>query len=291
MSEAAARYQPLTGRAPHPHLWLGTWALGGEGFGAVTADTAQSVIDRAIDAGIHHFDTAGFYAHGKSEVLLGKAIRHCRKEMFVASKGGLMWEGREVRHDASPDGLRAELHRSLTRLNTDYLDLFQLHWPDHAVPVSESLEALQLFQREGLIRHWGVCNLNVQEVTENLSTGCCIPHQVHHNLIHRNEAVLAAGAADNRACNCAYSPLEQGLLANRRDGVSGLGKRDVRRRNPHFSNHESMERARLFSQQCEANGSDSAEAACRWVLSQPHVDVLIVGPKRPEHVSILHGLR
>ncbi len=111
-------------------LWLGTWSLGGEGFGPSDSRDSLKVLEKALACGIRHIDTAGFYAHGESEKLVAKVIGNNREEVFISSKGGLVWEGNRVLHKAGADDLRKVLMKSLDRLKTDYIDLFQLHWPD-----------------------------------------------------------------------------------------------------------------------------------------------------------------
>ncbi len=266
-----------------PRLWLGTWSMGGEGFGFCDARDAQALLEYAFKAGVRHFDTAGFYAHGKSEKLLIKLSKYHRGSIFISSKGGLEWEGRNVFHRASPEALRQSLQQSLKRLRTDYLDLYQLHWPDPKVPIGESLDALREFQQEGLIRHWGVCNLMAKQVELHIPEFAGIAHQVHHNPIHRSDDILQAGEQQARCYHLVYSPLEQGLLGDGKSssGLKVLGKKDFRRSNPYFNSS----RIRLWldelHQLAEEKTVPVAALVLAWAFNFRGVSGVIVGPKTP----------
>ncbi len=261
-------------------LWIGTWSMGGEGFGPHDERESLEVLRLAIREGLRHFDTAGFYAHGRSEELLSKAIRGIRKSFFVSTKGGLKWQGRKVVHDGSPEGLREALKESLKRLRTDYIDLLQLHWPDPRVPLPESIDALKQLKAEGFIRFWGVGNLTEEEVKKYLSKYEDIPHQVHFNPLHRTDRVLRAG---KRSCiNCVVSPLEQGLLGSGRssEGRDALTKRDIRRRNPYFMDQETVERCKRLRMLASKGGLPLSVCVLLWIASKEHVHALVPGPRR-----------
>lgn len=204
----------------HPQIWLGTWSLGGEMYGRSDLRESLALLKAAYASGLCHFDTAGFYAHGKSEELLAKALKNERRSIFISTKGGLHWRGREVHHDASPATLRQSLLASLKRLSCDYVDLYQLHWPDPTVPINVSIDALKALKKEGLIRFWGIGNLAPDQLKECCQPQEAIPHQVHFNPLHPDYATLHAGGSDNRTLNCIISPLEQGLLGDPVDGGS-----------------------------------------------------------------------
>lgn len=283
-------FMPLQSQgAVLPRLWLGTWSMGGEGFGFCDARDAQALLDYAFESGIRHFDTAGFYAHGKSEKLLTKLARHHRESMFISSKGGLEWQGRNVLHRASPEALRQSLQQSLKRLRTDYIDLYQLHWPDSKVPIAESLDALREFQQEGLIRHWGVCNLTAEQVELHIPEFSRIAHQVHHNPIHRSDDVLQSGEQQARCHHLAYSPLEQGLLGDGKSsaGLSLLGKKDFRRSNPCY--HAPKIRCWLdkLHQLAEENKAPVSVLILAWIFSFRAISGVISGPKTLSQLQVL----
>ncbi|GBE34052.1 general stress protein 69 [bacterium BMS3Bbin06] len=267
-----------------PWLWIGTWSMGGEGFGPHDERESREVLELAVRYGIRHFDTAGLYAHGRSEELLAKLIGGRRPEFFISTKGGLLWKGRRVMHDATPAGLKGQLYKSLRRLKTDYIDLYQLHRPAPDVSIRESLDALKEFKEEGLIRYWGVGNLNPGEVEENLRGERDIPHQVHFNPVHRADDLLLVGK--DSCINCIISPLEQGLLGNGTSaaGRTALGKRDIRRRNRYFFDEKVLrwsERLRTMTDACRVPVS---VVTLLWIAARPHVHVIIPGPRRTGQV-------
>lgn len=270
-----------------PWFWIGTWSMGGEGFGKHDERESLRVLGTAVENNIRHFDTAGFYAHGRSEKLLQKIIKTDRQEFFISSKGGLVWEGREVKHSASPEELRVQLFETLDRLHTDYIDLYQLHWPDPEVPLHESISALKTFQQQGLVRFWGVGNLTEEQVIHNLADEKNIPHQVHFNPVRRNQKILIAG--QNCCINCITSPLEQGLLGNGNSssGISGIGEKDVRRRNPCFTDPEVLKWTGTLDELLKQHSFSKVSLVLMWICSRPHVHAVIPGPRKMEQLNEL----
>lgn len=270
-----------------PWLWIGTWSMGGEGFGSHDERESLKVLMTAVENNIRHFDTAGFYAHGNSEKLLQKIIKRDRRKFFVSSKGGLVWKGRKVEHRASPEDLRRQLFESLDRLKTDYLDLYQLHWPDPEVPLNESIAALKEFQKQGLVRYWGAGNLTEQQVKDNLKDESNIPHQVHFNPVRQNHGVLQAGK--DCCVNCIISPLEQGLLGNGKSssGISGLGKKDLRNKSPYFSNPDVLEWNGRLNELLKQHPLPKVSLTLMWICSRPHVHAIIIGPRKMEQLNEL----
>lgn len=263
-----------------PWLWIGTWSMGGEGFGSHDERESLRVLTAAVENNIRHFDTAGFYARGMSEMLLQQIMKSDRPELFISSKGGLVREGRKIKHCASPEGLERQLFESLDRMKTDYLDLYQLHWPDPEVPLDESTDALKTFQRQGLVRFWGVGNLTEQQVSDTLSEERNIPHQVHFNPVRRNHRILMAGR--DRCINCIISPLEQGLLGSGKSsaGISGIGRKDVRNRNPCFSDPAAMKWTSRLDELIEHYSLSKVSVILMWTSSRPHVHAIIPGPRK-----------
>jgi aryl-alcohol dehydrogenase-like predicted oxidoreductase len=268
-----------------PWLWIGTWSMGGEGFGPHDERASVKVLQGAVENNIRHFDTAGFYAHGKSEKLLQNIIKTARQEFFISSKGGLVWNGKRVEHRASPDELRKQLYESFDRLGTDYLDLYQLHWPDPGVPVTESIAGLKDLQKEGLIRYWGIGNLSEHDVYNYLSEEENIPHQVHFNPLHRNFGALHAG--EKECINCVVSPLEQGLLVRGEhlDAKEGIGKNDIRSRNPYFSDLKVLMWHRRINDLLAGSRISKVSVILMWICAQPHVHAIIPGPRKPEQLD------
>ena len=282
--------EPKIGYSTYPKLWLGTWSLGGEGFGVVDGRESVQLLVNALHDGFRHFDGAQFYAHGKSDAYLAKAIKRSqfkREEIFISGKGGLLWEGNQVCHDGSEKNLRTTLQKTLDTYQTDYLDLYQLHWPDPSTPIVESLECLKQLQKEGLIRFWGVGNLCAEQLSALCQESELIPHQVHHNPLHRSDGILTVGKQNKRCYNCAISPFEQGLLSrkNYRETQTKLGKKDVRRRNPYFQSPQYRTWLKNYYQATEHLPFPRTVLLLLWQLNHSLVDAVIVGPKRPEQFT------
>ena len=278
-------------------VWIGTWSLGGEMYGRSDARESLRLLNRAFDAGFFCYDTAGFYAHGLSESLLRQALGKRRREIFLCTKGGLEWQGRQAMHDATPEGLRRQLFASLKRLDTDYIDLYLLHWPSSATPLAESLAALLALQKEGWIHAYGVCNLTSSEVLQHLTPGGELFHQIPFNPLRmENAAILAAGHVDKRCRNCVISPFEQGLLSvsHSARGGAALGKRDIRRRNPRFHDPAALALAGRYRELAAGRDLSLSALVLKWLLERSDVDVIIPGPRTvlqlEELIALTHRL-
>ncbi len=262
--------------------------MGGTGYGRTDTRLSRKGIETAFEKGIRHFDTAGFYSKGNSERLLRLELSAVRKEVFISTKGGLVWEGNRVLHRAAPSDLGQQLAQSLERLGTNYIDLFQLHWPDPRVPIGESLAALKEMQEKGLIRFWGAGNLNVGEIRDHFLPGSLIPLQTPFNPCRRAaHDILRAGSRGKRTINCIVSPFEQGLLANARFLDSLPGKKDVRRRNPLFFCQKLKEKLAAFFDIIERMDISASAFLLLWLLGIKEVDVVIPGPRTPDQVEKL----
>src|SRR5579863_6966800 len=157
-----------TGLAVTP-LAYGTWQFGGD-WGPVDEQAAIAAIQGARSLGVNFFDTAQAYGFGRSEHLLGRALaadlRSDRESVVIATKGGLRMDGDRLVRDSTPAWLRKGVEASLDALGTDYIDLYQVHWPDPATPLTETAAALGELRREGLIRHVGVSNYTPTQIDQ-----------------------------------------------------------------------------------------------------------------------------
>ena len=297
-TEKANGFVPAEGGKPEfPWLWIGTWSMGGMHYGGADLRISQRTIEMAYDLGIRHFDTAGLYAKGLSETLLQMSLGHMRRRIFISTKGGLIWKGNSVVHRAGGRALEMQLHESLKRLKTDYIDLFLLHWPDPRVDIQESLDALKSLQEKGIIRHFGAGNLSCKEISRYIPENSYMPLQTAFNPLRMdNLAVLEAGAQKGRAINMIVSPFEQGLLVDARFLERPPGKKDVRSRNPLFKCSRIKMLLKEFFHLIGDIGLSPAGFILAWILGFEQVDVLIPGPRTPaqlegvlEHVKWIEG--
>lgn len=229
--------------APLSRMALGATGTGTAGSATAETDAARIAIYRtALELGVNLFDTAELYGGGYSEELLGRAFTRCRESVFICSKF-------DPCH-ASRDGIREAVERSLRRLGTDYLDLYQLHWPSPFVPFEESWSALSTLLDTGKIRHVGVGNCSWQEFGhyQEVSGGRISCLELPFNAAEPDAAApFLAWASDPHRRLFAYSPLGQGRLCRRRE--------------------ENPQLARLM----ERHGISENQLALAWALAHPGV--------------------
>src|SRR2546428_1000680 len=213
---------------------FGTWSFGGD-WGGFDADEAKKSVGRALDLGITLFDTAQAYGFGASERLLADALwsRAGRDKVVVATKGGLRKEGGTLHRDASARWLREGVEASLRSLRTDYIDLYQVHWPDAKTPAEETGRVLADLVREGKIRHAGVSNHSTQQMTELAQYGPVETDQPPYHMFHRDiESEILPYAARNDIGVLAYRPLPHRLLPRTMTAQPRVAAADWRRTTP-----------------------------------------------------------
>ncbi len=270
-------------------LGFGAWQIGDSQYWGDDAESdAQAAVEAALDAGVNFFDTAEIYGDGASEEALGKALGARRDEVVIASK---------VAPDhCAPDKLIAACEASLRRLGTDYIDLYQVHWPFHDPSFEEAYGALDRLRHEGKIRAIGVSNFGKQDLTDWLAIGDAASNQVGYNLVFRAaEYDIAPLCRRNDVAVIAYMPLMQGLLSGRWEKVEDIPL--ARRRTRHFSSKregtrhgergcerllmETLGELRCFA---DAIGLPLATVALCWLLAQPGVSSAIIGARKPQQV-------
>jgi aryl-alcohol dehydrogenase-like predicted oxidoreductase len=273
-------------------LAYGTWQFGGD-WGPVDEQAAIAAIGHARSLGINFFDTAQAYGFGRSERLLGQALaadlRAARDSLVIATKGGLRIDGENLVRDASPEWLRKGAEASLGALGTDYIDLYQVHWPDPHTPISETAAALAELVREGLIRHVGVSNYTTAQIEQFASVLPVETVQPPYHLFRRDiEADLLPYAAARGIGVLAYGPLAHGLLGGAITGTATFAAGDWRARSPAFTgegfarNLQVVAALRAFAAR---RGATIAQLAVAWVLAHPAVQVAIVGARIPAHLA------
>lgn len=211
---------------------LGAWVMGGGAVWGQDPDDRESVrtIEAALDLGLNLIDTAPAYGFGRSEIVVGQALKGRRDRAVIATKCGLWWDdtrgsfftefdGRPIYRSLRPDTLAIEIENSLRRLGTDRIDLYQTHWPSvppDATPIADTMAALVTLRDQGKIRALGVCNVSVAELDENLRRGGIVSDQFRYSMLFRapEQDVLPACAARGLA-TLAYMSLEQGLLTGK----------------------------------------------------------------------------
>ena len=282
---------------------LGTWAIGGSEWGAVSEADAIATMIGAVERGINLIDTAPIYGRGRSEELLGKAIReHGRREDFyIATKAGLDWSGDGVVANSRPKRLREEIEASLRRLGVEWIDLYQVHWPDTVTPIEETATELAKFVEEGKVRALGVSNFSVKQMEEFGRVAKVVSNQPPFNIFereieraHGNDEAVLPWCKKNGVAVLTYSSLCRSLLAGRVKRGMKFEARDVRSVDPKFIEPrfgqymDAVERIGEFAR--EHYGKTVLEFAARWVLDRPGVSVALWGAKRPEQLDAITGV-
>ena len=273
-------------------ICFGTWQLGGD-WGEIDVDEIQAAIRRALELGINFFDTAQAYGFGVSERRLGEALReeitHDRDSLVLATKGGLRPEGEAMARDASREWLRRGLEESLEHLGTDYVDIYQVHWPDADTPAEETAAVLREFLDEGKVRCVGVSNYSARQMhglERHLKIDTLQPP--YHIFRRRIEEHVLPYCEAHGIGTLVYGPLAHGLLGGSYDEDTTFDEDDWRSQSSAFSgdvfahNLEVVDRLQAFAAEREMT---VAQLAVAWVLAHPAVDVAIVGARRPEQIE------
>ena len=270
--------------------------LGGNNFGGrMDFAATRRVVHRALDAGITLIDTADLYNDGASEECLGQALGDRRKDVVLATKFGLLEDAEGRSAGASRRAVIAALEASLKRLRTDWIDLYQLHRPDAATPIEETLRALDDLVRAGKVRHIGCSNMSASELLAARDTArqhgltafaCC---QDQYNLVSREiEQDLIPAAQAAGLSLLPYFPLASGLLTGkyRRDAMPpGARLSYSTRHSDRFISERNWQIVEELEAFCARRGRRLIELAFAWLLSKPMVASVIAGASTPELVD------
>jgi aryl-alcohol dehydrogenase-like predicted oxidoreductase len=278
-------------------IGMGTWAIGGAGWqcswGPQDDSDSIAAIHRAMDLGISWIDTAAVYGLGHSEVVVGKAIAGRRSKIMVATKCARAWDpgSAAIVDRLSAASVQKELEDSLRRLGTDYIDLYQIHWPRPEQQIEEGWNEIAKAVAEGKVRFAGVSNFSVDQLRRIHAIHPVTSLQPPYNMLRREaEKDVLPFCAQNGIGVVVYSPMQMGLLSGAfsRDRVAKLDGEDLRSRNPYFMEPALSRNLALVDKLkpiARRNGRTMAELAIAWVLRRPEVTAAIVGARRPEQVA------
>ena len=216
---------------------IGTWAIGGWMWGGTDEAESIATIRAALEHGINIVDTAPVYGFGRSEEIVGKAIAESRlrSNVVIATKTGLQWEGGRVARNASRNRIMREVEDSLRRLQTDYIDVYQVHWPDPLVTIEETADAMHQLFAQGKIRAIGVSNFSVVQMERFRRVAPLHVLQPPYNLFERGiEADLLPYCRENNIATLGYGALCRGLLSGRMRPDTVFDGDDLRRTDPKF---------------------------------------------------------
>jgi methylglyoxal reductase len=283
---------------------FGAWAIGGWMWGGTDEQQAIAAIHAALDEGITLIDTAPSYGFGRSEEIVGRAIEGRRDKVVLATKCGMIWDREEgeffVHSNADgvtmrasekkiykclkPHSVREELERSLMRLKTTHVDLYQTHWQDATTPIADTMDTLLKLKEEGKIRAIGVSNASLDHLK---AYGLIDSDQEKYSMLDRQME------ADGRLEYCrahqiavlAYSPLANGLLTGKTRPDRQYGAGDLRRMNRRFTTANVTQINAALEQLCpiaDRHQATIAQLIIAWTFSQPGMTHVLCGARNPQ---------
>jgi aryl-alcohol dehydrogenase-like predicted oxidoreductase len=272
---------------------LGTWAIGGWMWGGTDEKESIRTIHAALNQGINLIDTAPIYGYGRSEEIVGEALRqHGRRETVVlATKVGIDWTNGKIERNSTRQHILQEFEESLRRLQTDYIDIYQVHWPDPRVPVEETAATLRELYEQGKIRAIGVSNHSPEEMERFKAIAPLHTIQPPYNLFEREiERDVLPFAFGRGITALTYGALCRGLLSGAMRTNRQFAKDDMRKTTdpkfqlPHFAEYlNAANRLDAFAR--ERFGKRVIHLAVRWLLDQPGVGIALWGARRPEQLT------
>lgn len=280
---------------------FGAWAIGGWYWGGSNDQQAIEAIHASMDAGVSSFDTAPVYGFGHSESVLGKALKGKRDQAIIMTKVGLRWNSTDGAHffdtppedgnksiyrNLRPHSIKKEVEDSLTRLQTDYIDLLQCHWPDPSTEVEETMKGLASLVKEGKVRAIGVSNFDttlLERAKNGLDGLPLASNQPRYSLLDRKiEEEILPWLIQHNVASIVYSPLEQGLLTGTVTPERSFPKNDGRYENPLFRPKNRRTILKVLEKVlpiAQHHNITLAQLSSAWCFHQPGVTAAIVGAR------------
>ncbi len=272
-------------------LCMGGCPMGQYGWGEVQERELLDAVNTAIDHGVTMFDTADTYGLGKAEQTLAKALGNRRKDVVIASKFGVRVENGKTFYDNSPEYIERALTASLKRLNTDYIDLYQIHYRDGSTPLCAVVETLDAFKSKGYIRAYGLSNIYEQDLDELKEyIGVFASMQDEYSLACRkNEVALTSVASDLKLTPMTWGSLGQGILTGKYGEAVSFPDNDRRSRDIYVNFHgdklkKNLQIVDAMRPIAEKHGVSVAAVAIRFILDHLPDSVVLVGAKRPAQI-------
>ncbi|QIP16659.1 aldo/keto reductase [Spirosoma aureum] len=281
-------------------ITFGAWAAGGWMWGGTEKKEAIKAIQASYDAGVTSIDTAPIYGQGLSEEIVGEAIRDIpRDNVQLLTKYGMRWdlprgdfamkskntEGKpiDIYKYAGKESIIKECEDSLKRLGTDYIDLYQIHWPDKTTPIQETMEAVSLLIEQGKVLYAGVCNYNADQLVEASKYMNLVSDQVPYSMVKRSlEKEDLLYCREHNLSILAYSPLERGLLTGKMKPGYTFAP-DDHRGSLYFFTDENLRRVNAFLETITPLARDKqvtiGQLVLKWTLEQPGITIALVGAR------------
>jgi len=281
-------------------ITFGAWAAGGWMWGSTDRSDAINAIKASYDLGVTSIDTAPIYGQGDSEEIVGDAIKGIsRDKLQIVTKFGMRWdldkgdfgfksknnEGKDIDiyKYAGKESVIYECEQSLKRLGTDYIDLYQIHWPDVTTPISETFEAVSRLIEQGKVRYAGVCNYDVAQLREADETLKIISNQIPFSMVNRGvEEETVPYCIENNKSVLAYSPMERGLLTGKITPDYKFEEGD-HRKGVKFFTPESIEKTNAFLAKikplADEKNASLSQLVLRWTVERPGITIALVGAR------------
>ncbi len=274
-------------------IGLGTWAIGGSLWGGTDEQDSITAIQSAIDRDITVIDTAPVYGFGLSEELVGKSIkRHIdRDNVIISTKAGLEWKRNMIFRNSTPDRIRQEVDDSLKRLDTDYIDVYFIHWPDPLVPFEKTAGVMNDLMEKGKIQFIGVSNYNVEQMEAFRKEAPIHFFQPPYNIFEREiEAQELPYCRENNIRLFGYGALCRGMLSgkmtlDREFEGDDIRKHDPKFKEPHFKKYlEAVDKLDELAE--DKYGKSVINLAVRWMLDKS-IEIALWGARRPSQLDPL----
>jgi len=281
-------------------ITFGAWAAGGWMWGGTDRKDAIEAMRTSYEHGVTSFDTAPVYGQGESEEIVGEALKGIpRDKVQILTKYGMRWDlAKGVHAMGSRDnaGNKIDIYKysgkesvikecedSLRRLGTDYIDLYQIHWPDSTTPVGETMEAVAKLIEQGKVRYAGVCNYNVALLKEAGNYIPVVSDQMPYSMVKRGiEQEVIPYCIENKKAILAYSSMERGLLTGKMKPGYTFGKGDHRAA-VRFFKDENLKRTAAFLEKIKPLADEKkatlGQLVIRWTLEQPGITIALVGAR------------
>lgn len=271
-------------------IGLGANAVGGHNiYPNIDEEVSKELVRRAISLGMNFIDTAYYYGLGRSEELIGEVLKESgiRQNVVIATKVGPKIVNQQRVMDNTPAFLKAEVEKSLKRLQTDYIDLIYIHFPDQDTPKDEAVGALAELKQEGKVRAIGVSNFTLDQLKEANQDGYVDVYQGEYNLLSRSaEQNLFPYLREHHISFVPYYPLASGLLTGKFSKDTPVS--DYRKRLAYFKEEayiQNIEKVEQLRELAKSKEVEVAHLVLAWYLTRPEIDAIIPGAKRVEQIQ------
>ncbi|MBD1434133.1 aldo/keto reductase [Sphingobacterium sp. DN00404] len=286
-------------------ITFGAWAAGGWMWGSTDRKEAVEAIQASYDVGVTSIDTAPIYGQGTSEEIVGEAVRKIsRDKVQLLTKFGMRWDLNSAKGDfamhtkdnngkaldvyryAGKESVIYECEQSLKRLRTDYIDLYQIHWPDSTTLISETFEAVSRLIEQGKVRYAGVCNYSSAQIAEAEQTLNIVSNQVAFSMVNRGiEAETVPYCIKQNKSILAYSPLQRGLLTGKIHSSYTFQEGDHRASSPHFQ-PDFIEKTNVLLDKikpiADSKNASLGQLVLRWTIERPGITIALAGARNAQ---------